>query len=368
MAEPLKNSFGPEVPMRLAEMVSAAYPAFDRDRFLTSALAGYEALELTQRAWHVARCLRPCLPVDPEEAIGVIVASLGPEIEEAELQGMGVFLYLPYVFFVAEYGLDTYEASMRAQYELTKRFTSEFSIRAFLERHPEATLDRLREWSDDPNVHVRRLVSEGTRPRLPWAPRLQRFIADPTPVLDLLERLKDDPERYVQRSVANNLNDIAKDHPDLVAEVARRWMADPTPARGWIVRHGLRTLVKQGHTGALAVLGFEHGSPVETRLALSADRVAIGSKVTATIDVFNPTDAMERVVIDLRVHFVKAAGGTSPKVFKVVELEVEPGGTRTARKTVSLAQHTTRTHYPGLHTIELIVNGETRTGAVFELV
>jgi 3-methyladenine DNA glycosylase AlkC len=368
VAEPLKNSFGPEVPQRLAGMLSAAYPAFDRDRFLTAALAGYEALELTQRAWHVTRSLRPCLPVSTEEAIGIIVASLGPEIADSELQGMGVFLYLPYVFFVAEYGLDTYEASMRAQYELTKRFTSEFSIRAFLERFPEATLDRLGEWSDDPNVHVRRLVSEGTRPRLPWAPRLQRFIRDPAPVLALLERLKDDSERYVQRSVANNLNDIAKDHPDLVADVARRWMTDPTPGRGWIVRHGLRTLVKQGHPGALAVLGFDRGSPVETRLELSADRVEIGGKLTATIDVHNPTNTVERVVIDMRVHFVKAAGGTSPKVFKVVELEVEPGGTRTARKTVSLAQHTTRTHYPGRHTIELIVNGETRTGAVFELV
>jgi 3-methyladenine DNA glycosylase AlkC len=367
VAEPLKNSFGPEVPQRLAGMLSAAYPAFDRDRFLTAALAGYEALELTQRAWHVARRLRPCLPVETEEAIGVIVASLGPEIEEAELQGMEVFLYLPFVFFVAEYGLDTFEASMTAQYELTKRFTSEFSIRAFLERHPEETLDRLRQWSADPNVHVRRLVSEGTRPRLPWAPRLRQFIADPAPVIDLLERLKNDPEPYVQRSVANNLNDIAKDHPDLVVEVARRWMADPTPGRGWIVRHGLRTLVKQGHPGALAVLGFDHGSPVETRLALSADRVEIGSKVTATIDVFNPTDTMERVVIDLRVHFVKAAGVTGPKVFKVAELEVEPGGIRQARKTVSLAQHTTRTHYRGRHAVELIVNGETRPGAAFDL-
>jgi uncharacterized protein (DUF2336 family) len=197
---------------------------------------------------------------------------------------------------------------------------------------------------------------------------LRRFIADPAPVIDLLERLKDDPERYVQRSVANNLNDIAKDHPDLVAEVARRWMADPTPGRGWVVRHGLRTLVKQGHVGALAVLGFDHGSPVETRLELSPDRVEIGGKVTVTIDVHNPANTTERVVVDLRVHFVKASGATSPRVFKVAELEIEPGDTRTARKTVSLAQHTTRTHHPGRHTVELIVNGTIRTGAVFDLV
>ena len=168
--------------------------------------------------------------------------------------------------------------------------------------------------------------------------------------------------------MANNLNDIAKDHPDMVAEVARRWMTDPTPARAWIVRRGLRTLVKQGHAGALAVLGFDHGSPVETRLELSGDRVEIGSKVAATIVVHNPTKATVRVVIDLRVHFVKAGGATSPKVFKIAESTVEPGGSRRLRKTVSLAQHTTRTHYPGRHTVELIVNGETREGAVFDLV
>jgi 3-methyladenine DNA glycosylase AlkC len=162
---------------------------------------------------------------------------------------------------------------MRAQYELTKRFTAEFSIRAFLEADPVATLERLEEWATDPNVHVRRLVSEGTRPRLPWAPRLPRFVEDPQPVLRLLEMLKDDPELYVRRSVANNLNDIAKDHPDLVVEVCARWSLQASPERRWLIRHGLRTLVKQGHEGALAVLGYGRGSPAETALGVGSDVV-----------------------------------------------------------------------------------------------
>ena len=136
---------------------------------------------------------------------------------------MDVFIYLPHVFFVAKFGVGHFEASMRAQYELTQRFTAEYSIRGFLERYPERTLARLREWAGDANAHVRRLVSEGTRPRLPWAPRLRAFQDDPQPVLELLELLKDDPELYVRRSVANNLNDIGKDNPTALIDTCRHW-------------------------------------------------------------------------------------------------------------------------------------------------
>ena len=145
---------------------------------------------------------------------------------------------------------------MQAQHELTQRFTAEFSIRPFIERHPEATLARLAQWTQDPSPHVRRLVSEGTRPRLPWASRLRDFQRDPAPVLALLERLKDDPELYVRRSVANNLNDIGKDHPDLLADVARRWLQNASPERRWIVRHALRSAIKRAEPGALSALGY----------------------------------------------------------------------------------------------------------------
>ena len=168
---------------------------------------------------------------------------------------------MPHCFFVAEYGLDHFEPSMQAHYQLTQRFTAEFSIRPFLIKHTEATLARLRQWARDPNEHVRRLVSEGTRPRLPWASRLPAFQADPAPVLALLELLKDDPALYVRRSVANNLNDIGKDHPRVLMQTAQRWMRDATPERAWVVRHALRWAVKQGDPAALKVLGFGKKSP-----------------------------------------------------------------------------------------------------------
>jgi 3-methyladenine DNA glycosylase AlkC len=309
------------------------------------------------------------LPEDHELAIDVLVDSLGPEIEESELRGMEVFLYLPHVYFVAEHGLDCFETSMRAQYEITKRFTAEFSIRAFLEQFPEETLARLAEWAREPNVHVRRLVSEGTRTRLPWAPRLRRFQEDPAPVLELLEMLKDDPEERVRRSVANNLNDISKDHPGVAVEVAERWWEDGDADRRRLVRHGLRTLVKAGDPGALAVLGYDAHTPVEIRsVVCDPGVVEIGGKVRVEVTLFNPGPDEAPTLVDLCVHFVKKGGATRPKVFKGSELAIEPGATAVVRKTVSVAQHSTRRHYPGAHRVEVLVNGRIRPGASFEVI
>ena len=368
MAQPLKDSFGPDVPERIAAAVAAVYPGFDSAAFRAAALDGFEALELTPRARHIARALATYLPADPEAAIGVLVESLGPENADSALSGMASFFFMPHVFFVAEYGLDCFETSMRAQYELTRRFTAEFSIRAFIERHPEDTLARLKEWTKDPNQHVRRLVSEGTRPRLPWASRLRGFQEDPTPVFELLEELRDDPEEYVRRSVANNLNDISKDHPDLVIAVARRWWSDGTEPRKRLLRHALRTLVKAGHPEALAILGYGSDSTAEVARVLVDPTIAeIGGSVRIEIVVTNPADVEAHALVDLIVHFVKANGSTSAKVFKGRELVLDAGGKATIRKTVSLRQHSTRTHYPGKHVVEVLLNGSVVPGAAFEV-
>lgn len=368
MAEPLKNSFGPDVPVRIGDMVVSVWSGFDVDAFTADALDGYENLELTARARRISEALATHLPPDRDQAIRFIIRSLGEEIEGAELTGMDSFLYLPFVFFVADHGLDCYETSMLAQYELTKRFTAEFSIRAYLEAYPEPTLNRLRKWARDPNVHVRRLVSEGTRPRLPWAPRLKDFQADPTPVLELLELLKDDSEEYVRRSVANNLNDISKDHPDVVVEVAGRWWSDGDRNRRRLVRHGLRTLIKAANPDALSILGFGPESPVRVgSVSCDPPRLSIGDKLRIEVELENPTSEEGGALLDLRVHFVKANGSTSPKVFKGAELTLAAGETRTVGKTISLAQHSTRKHYPGLHRVDAVLNGVTVPGGEFEL-
>ena len=357
MAEPLKNHFDEAVVRRIGAMLRSVHPGFPERRFVADATKGLGRLELVDRARHVATAMRRALPADFDEAARIIVASLGPTLDRTEGFGMAVFLYLPHVIFVAENGLDHFEASMAAQHALTRRFTAEFSIRAFLERDPARTLARLRDWARDPDVHVRRLVSEGTRPRLPWAPRLRSFQRDPRPVLELLELLRDDPEPYVRRSVANNLNDIGKDHPELLIEVCTRWARRAPAERMGLIQHALRWLVKSGDRRALRVLGFEGGDKVRVAGRIRPRRIRVGESCAIELSLENRARAAQAVVVDLAVHFIKADGRARAKVFKVRSLRLAPGEKATIAKAISFAQRTTRRHHPGRHRIEALVNG-----------
>ncbi len=356
MAEPLKNLFGAPVIHRLARELAGVHAGLDVATFTRDALDGFEYLELLDRGRHLAVVLQRHLPRDFGEAVDVLLATL--PTERTPQGGMSSFFYLPHTEFVRQFGTGHFEHAMRALHALTQCFTSEFAMRPFLELHEAATLERLREWTRDPNVHVRRLVSECTRPRLPWAPRLRAFQRDPSPVLELLERLRDDSELYVRRSVANNLNDIGKDHPALLAATATRWLTDASPERRWIVQHALRSAVKRGDAAALAVLGYAHAASLELSAAIiTPRRAAMGSHVIVRCTLRNPTRTRQRVVVDLRVHFVKAHGGTSPKVFKLAVVDLAAGERITLRKTISLADLTTRRHYSGQHLVELQMNG-----------
>jgi 3-methyladenine DNA glycosylase AlkC len=357
LAEPLKNHFDAAVVRRIGAMLRAAHPAFPERRFVADASQGLGGLELVDRARHVAAALRRALPSDFEEAARIIVASLGPPLDRTEGFGMSVFLYLPHVIFVAENGLEHFEAAMSAQHALTRRFSAEFSIRAFLERDPERTLARLGEWTADPDAHVRRLVSEGTRPRLPWASRLRSFQRDPRPVLALLERLRDDPEPYVRRSVANNLNDIGKDHPELLVETCARWSRGASPERLGLIRHALRFLVKAGDRRALRVLGFEGGEKIRVAGRIRPRRIRVGESCVIELTIENRARTAQAVVVDLAVHFVKATGTARAKVFKVRSLRLASGEKAAVAKAISFAQRTTRRHHPGRHRIEALVNG-----------
>lgn len=358
MATALKDLYGPEIPARIAAAIAATHPAFPTEAFVADALDGYKQLELTSRFRQIAEALARHLPADYEEATAILLASLGPPIDGDELFGMEPFLYAPHVYFVAARGADHWETSMRAQYELTRRFTAEFSIRVFLDREPERTLARLREWASDRSPHVRRLVSEGTRPRLPWTPRLRRFQMDPRPVVELLELLKDDPSLYVRRSVANNLNDIGKDNPEVLVEVCRRWLVDATTERRWLVRHALRSAVKRGERGALELLGYADPAAVElSNVEITPSRASVGDAVRISFTVRNVDRRPVELNVDLVVNFVKATGRTSPKVFKLREVHLASDAAATMAKAISLRQHTTRTHHPGEHRVEALVNG-----------
>ena len=368
MAEALKNQYGADVPRAIAAMISAVYPAFNSRRFVTEVLDGYDALELMPRGKKIAQALRRHLPDDYPRAIAILLDSLDQPHDRDPSLSLGSFLYLPHTMFVAQYGLAHFELSMRAQHALTQRFTAEFSIRPFLEQHTQATLRQLNEWAADPSPQVRRLVSEGTRPRLPWAPRLRQFQTDPAPVLALLELLKDDPALYVRRSVANNLNDIGKDHPQVLASTAQAWLKDASAERAWIVGHALRSAVKRGETGALKVLGFGETAQVAVgNTEIQPVRPVLGGALKISFEVTNTHTQAQRVLVDMAVHYVKASGQTSAKVFKLKALELAPGQTAALAKTLSLAEMTTRKHYPGVHRVDVILNGKAQALGAFEL-
>ena len=368
MAEQLKNHFGVDVPVTIAGMIAKVFPRFPAEDFIRDSLDGYASLELFPRGRKIARAMRRHLPADYSEAAGILIESLGPKLDKTEGSGMAPFLYLPHIFFVAEFGLDHFEDSMRAQYELTQRFSSEFSIRPYLEKYPQATLARLEKWTSDPSAHVRRLVSEGTRPRLPWAPRLRAFQINPRPVLTLLEKLKDDPELYVRRSVANNLNDIGKDHPAVLVDVSRRWLKNASKERRWLIGHALRSAVKRGEAGALEVLGFGKTADVIVRkVRIAPKRASLGKSVTISFEVANTSAKRQSVLVDFRIHFRKANGGTSPKVFKMKTLELNANQSELLSKSISLAEMTTRKHYPGKHAVDIQLNGCVKPLGAFEL-
>lgn len=368
MAEPLTAQYGPDVPQAIARMAAAVHPKFPLDAFVRDVLTGYDALGLMPRGKHIAHALKRHLPQDYGEALDILLASASQPHGRSPDLSLASFLYLPHTMFVAEFGLGHFELSMQAQHALTQRFTAEFSIRPFLQHHTEATLARLLEWTQDPSEHVRRLVSEGTRPRLPWASRLPAFQRDPAPVLTLLEKLKDDPALYVRRSVANNLNDIGKDHPLLLTDTANAWLTGATPERHWIVQHALRSAVKRGEPGALAALGFGSLADVDVgRSSIEPQHAVAGGKVTIAFDVTNRTNQPQRVMLDFAVHYIKANGRSRAKVFKLKTLELAAHETQSVRKQISLAEMSTRKHYPGLHKVDAILNGHARTLGSFHL-
>jgi len=368
MADQLKHFFDSELVRSIARDLHGAYPAFRKRAFADQCMAGLGDLELLARGWHIAEAMHQHLPRPFAAAVEILIASLGPARADGESFGMAPFRFLPHVLFVQKYGLGDFEIAMRAQYELTKRFSAELSIRAFLVQHPERTYARLVEWARDGNVHVRRLVSEGTRPRLPWAPRLRAFQQDPRPVVALLEMLKDDPERYVQRSVANNLNDIGKDHPDLAVEICRRWSIDAKPGRAWIVRHALRSLVTKGHGGALALMGAGTKPKVNIqKIHLAPRNVALGGRLRLSFEIVSTARTAQTLLVDYAVHFVKANGATRRKVFKLRRIDLGAAARVQFASTVSFADLTTRRHYPGRHRLEALINGAPHPLAAFHV-
>jgi 3-methyladenine DNA glycosylase AlkC len=374
MPEPFKNMFNRTIIVGMGEHFSRAWPEFDLAAFVKMASQNLDTLELKERSAQITGAMAAYLPGNFAHAAEIMLASLGPDsgagIGSAELgsQGIAGWPIMPMSHYVGLYGLQSFELSMALFREMTKRFSSEFGIRFFLLEEPEQTLSVLETWTRDPSHHVRRLVSEGTRPRLPWAMRLPAFIEDPSPVLSLLEVLKDDADEYVRRSVANNLNDIAKDHPDLVAQIAERWLKGAGKERARLVRHACRTLIKQGHQGTLRALGYGPPRIDLKRLELLNSRVLFGGELEFKLCLVSTSDRPQPMIIDYAIHHRKANGATTPKVFKWKNTTLGPLTTLSAQRKHAFRKITTRVYYPGTHILEILVNGISLGSRDFELV
>lgn len=251
----LKYWFDEELALSLGQKIGAVDPSFDASAFQAAVMKDLEPLELKARVEKFADELFRALGQNFQSATEVLLQILGPENEKDTGMFKEYYWIMPIAKLVEKYGLDHFEQSMRAIAEITKRNTGEYAIRPFIEADPEASLGQMKLWSLESNFHLRRLASEGGRPRLPWAPKLDRFIQDPRPLLPLLNNLKDDPSKYVQKSVGNCINDILNDHLEIGKSLIEEWSIPPvSPERQWIIKHALRNLRKAGDPWALAMV------------------------------------------------------------------------------------------------------------------
>lgn len=352
-----KDGIGRPAVSRLASALHAAWPDFPQEEFINSGTRGLKKLELKDRVRHLMGCMSRFLPSDFPAALK-IVRDAGSNWPEGDSDDpFRSFAAWPLIDWIGDEGIDHPDGSLAALRQLTSLFSAEFAIRPFLLQHTEFTLKELHTWTGDKDHHVRRLISEGTRPRLPWGQQLPMFMKNPAPVLELLEKLKDDESEYVRRSVANNLNDIVKDHPDFAAEVAARWMIGASTPRQRLVKHGLRTLVKQGHPGALKALGFDVDPKVEVSFSISTHRLIVGEYLVVEAEIKSTNRQTQNLVVDFAVHFMKSNGSLSPKVFKWKVLKLEPGQTVKLKKKHKFVHRSVRKLYAGNHEVEMLVAG-----------
>ena len=367
MAELFKDKFNHQMITLMGRHFERAWPEFNHQGFYNKCVDGLENLELKERIARISEALSDNLPAnDFEHAVSVLRKSLAPDGASWE-EGITGWGTLPLNHYVSSNGLAHFDTSMAFFKTSTTHFSAEFDIRFFILRYPQQTLKLLEKWSEDPNYHVRRLVSEGTRPRLPWAIKLQPFIDDPSPLLPLLTSLKDDQQEYVRRSVANSLNDIAKDHPDWVATVAQDWLLNANRNRERLVRHACRTLIKQGHQPTLKALGYKAPNVNLVALIVKQERVRFGDSLTFEVTLHSTSKESQKLIVDYAIHYQKANGGTSAKVFKWKNITLKANAQLSATKKHAIKPITTRKYYNGEHFVEILVNGVPVGKASFEL-
>ncbi|WP_297091902.1 DNA alkylation repair protein [uncultured Draconibacterium sp.] len=359
MAEKLKDILFPLEKVQLfSRVLKEVYPPFQSEAFVNAVCdQQWPERELKEKMRHTTLSLHRFLPADFKEAIAILLAIV-PKVSGFEA------IVLP--DYVEVYGQEHWDISLPALGEFTKCGSSEFGIRPFLNKNTEATMKYMLAWADSDDFRVRRFASEGCRPRLPWASAVPALKKDPSLILPILEKLKNDPEEFVRKSVANNLNDISKDHPELVLDLCIRWQGIAKNTN-WIIKHACRTLLKQGNKKAMLLFGFANPELMQVeQLNFSNSSPAIGDDISFSFKLNLATKQKQKVRIEYIVHYVKASGKTSPKIFQIKEVEMPPGK-HSITKNHSFKNRSTRKHYPGQHQFEIVINGERKASGYIGL-
>ncbi|HEY7773323.1 MAG TPA: DNA alkylation repair protein [Marinagarivorans sp.] len=360
----MKHALSQQAVERIAAGLSAVVKSFDSENFKMQACTGLEKLTLKARVSHIIAAIHTQLP--DFKAIAPALCELPHHWDsgnpEAALRGFAAW---PIIDFVAVHGIKHPLPAYQALEHLTPLFSAEFAIRPFIEKYPDLTFKQLGVWAAHSNEHVRRLASEGCRPRLPWGIKLRTLVANPAPILPILEALKNDPSLYVRKSVANNFNDISKDHPETVLSRLESWQNNASKETQWIIRHASRTLIKQGHPRSLALLGAHEASINHVELKLRSQKIKPEGDLAFSVSFIS--QKKQKLVIDYAIDFIRANGQHNSKVFKLKTLEADQGQVVTLSKRYSFKTITTRRYYSGQQRVHIQVNGKRVASQSFEL-
>lgn len=355
----LKEIFNKDRIRHIAEELAAVYPACDTRTFQKACLDGMDELSLMQRLRQVAEALHVVLPADFRKATSIL-RKLAPRLNSG-------FVTMVLGEYVALYGADDFDESVDALKFFTSFGSSEFAVRHLVRSDVKRMLKIMERWSRDKDEHVRRLASEGSRPRLPWSFRIPGLIGNPSATVRILENLRADPSPYVRKSVANHINDITKDDPDFALDLVEQWPLDD-PRTAWIAKHALRSLIKKGDRRALAVIGAGGEAEVTLHgLRIHPKAVKLGETVTLSFRLDSTSTSSQRLVVDYAIHYVKKSGSTSAKVFKLKTFELAPSASVQLQRVQPIRDFTTRTHYRGEHQMEILVNGKCLGRTAFTL-
>ena len=350
MAEALKDMFGKRFYEQLAMELNKVDGRVHAKNFVSDVTKNLDNLSLNERLRNTTVVMKQHLPNDYKKAVEVL-KKVAPSFKST-------YTALIFPDFVGQYGHDDVALSLECLKYFTQFGSSEFAIREFLKRDFKGTIKVMNTWAEDKNHHVRRLASEGCRGRLPWSFNLEEVMKNPSVTKSILEKLKADKELYVKKSVANHLNDFSKNHSDYLISVLKAW-DNTNEHTAWIIKHASRTLIKKGDKNSLALFNFEKNVKIKvSELALNKTKIKLGEQLIFKFDVSSEKMTKQKLVIDFAVHYVKNSGELLPKVFKLKEIELAPKQSVSISKAHWFKDFTTRTHYPGIHSIEVLINGE----------